>query len=163
MKEQQPTADTPSAIHAFWLAYLESLPTDSPEWDEEYFAEAFGDSPEMTEQLASLILEGTKTATCSALWDYEADDEPLPLVGEKCILLDGKDAPVCIIEITEVEIRPFNQVDARFASDEGEGDRSLGFWRRVHWDFFSRTLAQIGQEPAEDMPLVCERFRVIYP
>ena len=33
---------------------------------------------------------------------------------------------------------------------------------RRHWRFFSRTLPNIGKEPATDMPLVCERFRVVY-
>ena len=42
------------------------------------------------------------------------------------------------------------------------GDRSLEYWREAHWRFFSRTLPNIDKEPATDMPLVCERFRVIY-
>jgi hypothetical protein len=32
----------------------------------------------------------------------------------------------------------------------------------AHWRFFSRTLPKIGKEPTEDMPLECERFRLIY-
>jgi hypothetical protein len=28
--------------------------------------------------------------------------------------------------------------------------------------FFSRTLPSMGKEPATDMPLVCEGFRVVY-
>lgn len=152
----------PSDIHAFWLAFLETLPEDAPEWDETYSAEAFGDSLEMADRLSALILDGSKSATCSALWEYEAEDEPLPEVGEKYILLDGREQPLCVVETTEVEIRPYNEVDAQFASDEGEGDQTLAYWRRVHWDFFSRTLTSIGEEPTEDMPLVCERFRVIY-
>ena len=50
---------------------------------------------------------------------------------------------------------------ARFAWEEWKGDRSLDYWRKAHWDFFSRTLPAIGKEPGKDM-LVCERFRVIY-
>lgn len=152
----------PSDIHAFWLAYLQTLPEDAPEWDETYSAEAFGDSPETADKLAALILDGSKTATCSALWEYEVEDEPLPEVGEKYVLLDGQEKPLCIIETTEVKVRPYDQVDAQFAHDEGEGDQSLDYWRQVHWDFFTRTLPEIGEEPTEDMPLVCERFRVIY-
>lgn len=157
MNEQQP-----SKVHAFWLDYLETLPEDASEWNETYSAEAFGDSPAMADKLAALILSGSKTATCSALWEYEVEDEPLPEVGEKYILLDGQEKPLCIIETSEVEIRPYNEVDAQFAADEGEGDQSLEHWRKVHWEFFSRTLSEIGKEPVENMPLVCERFRVIY-
>jgi uncharacterized protein YhfF len=86
----------------------------------------------------------------------------LPEVGQKTIVLDGSDDPLCTIETTEVEVRPYNEVDARFAYEEGEGDRSLESWRQAHWRFFSRTLPNMGKEPTPDMPLVCERFRVIH-
>ncbi len=149
-------------IAAYWQAYLETLPADSPVRAERYVAEWFGDNPDLANELAALIVSGQKTATCSALWEWEAEGDPLPTVGLKTVLLNGNEEPVCIIETTEVTIKPYNQVDAQFAYDEGEGDRSLAYWREGHWRFFSRSLAQIGREPAEDMPLVCERFRVVY-
>ena len=147
---------------AYWRSYLETLPPDSPVRAEQYLAEGWGDSPEMVEELGALTASGTKTATCSALWEYEAEGEPLPETGLKTILLDGNGDPMCIVETTEVEVRPYGEVDARFAYEEEEGDRSLEYWREAHWRFFSRNLQDIGKEPATDMPLVCERFRVIY-
>ena len=149
-------------VESYWRSYLESLPADSPVRDEQYVAEGWGDSPEMADELGALIADGIKTATCSALWEYEAEDEPLPQVGLKSIVLDGKGDPLCIVETTEVEVRPYEEVDAGFAYEEGEGDRSLEYWREAHWRFFSRTLPNIGKEPTTDMPLVCERFRVVY-
>jgi uncharacterized protein YhfF len=149
-------------IESYWRSYLESLPADSPVRDEQYVAEGWGDSPEMADELGALIADGTKTATCSALWEYEAEDEPLPQVGLKSVVLDGKGDPLCIVETTEVEVRPYEEVDAGFAYEEGEGDRSLEYWREAHWSFFSRTLPNMGKEPTTDMPLVCERFRVVY-
>src|SRR5215213_7242889 len=94
--------------------------------------------------------------------EYIAEGSPLPETALKTIVLDGNGDPLCIVETTEVEVRPYDKVDARFAYEEGEGDRSLEFWRGAHWRFFSRTLPNIGKEPATDMPLVCERFRVVY-
>ncbi len=145
---------------AYWSSYLQTLPADSPTRDEEYVAEGWGDSPRLADELGVLIFDGTKTATCSALWEYEGS--ALPEVGSKTIVLDGQDDPLCIVETTEVAVRPYNEVDASFAYEEGEGDRSLEYWREAHWRFFSRTLAAIGREPSVDMPLVCERFRVIH-
>lgn len=116
----------------------------------------------MADELGALVAAGTKTATCSALWEYEAEGEPIPQVGQRSIILDGRGEPLCIIETVEVEIRPYNEVDPQFAYDEGEGDRSLTYWREAHWRFFSRTLPKIGREPTPTMPLVCERFLVIY-
>ena len=150
-------------IEAYWRSYLDTLPAGSPLRDEQYVAEGWGDSPQMADELGALIKARTKTATCSALWEYEAEGSPLPETGSKTIVLDGYNDPLCIVETTEVEVRPYNEVDDRFAYEEGEGDRSLEYWREAHWHFFSHTLpTNIGKESTPDMPLVCERFRVIY-
>jgi uncharacterized protein YhfF len=149
-------------IEEYWQGYLETLPAYSPVRDEQYVAEAWGDSSRLANELGALIVAGTKTATCSALWDYEAEGEPLPEVGVKTVVLDGIGDPLCIVETNEVEVVPYNQVDVRFAYEEGEGDRSLRYWREAHWRFFSRTLPNINRDPTTNMPLVCERFRVIY-
>jgi uncharacterized protein YhfF len=149
-------------IEVYWQGYLATLPADSPIHDEEYMAEGWGDSPRLADELGALIVAGTKTATCSALWEYETESEPVPESGVKIIVLDGNGDPLCIVETTEVEVRSYGEVDAQFAYEEGEGDRSLEYWRDAHWTFFSRTLPEIGREPTMDMPLVCERFRVIY-
>jgi uncharacterized protein YhfF len=149
-------------VEAYWLSYLQSLPPDAPVRDEHYVAEGWGDSPQMADELGAFIAAGTKTATCSTLWEYEAAGERLPEAGLKTIVLDGNGDPLCIVETTEVTVRPYDEVDARFAYEEGEGDRSLEYWREAHWRFFSRTLPNIGKVPAMDMPLVCERFRVVY-
>ena len=149
-------------IDAYWRGYVGTLPHDSPAREEPYVAEAWGDSPGLADELGALIASGIKTATCSALWEYEAEGDPLPEVGMKTIVLDGNNGPLCIVETTEVVVLPYDEVDARFAYEEGEGDRSLEYWRDAHWRFFSRTLPDIGREPTMDMPLVCERFRVIY-
>ncbi len=116
----------------------------------------------MADELGSLVLEGRKTATCSALWELEVEDEPLARPGERSVILNGKDEPLCIIETTEVTVRRFDEVDESFAYQEGEGDRSLEYWREAHRRFFARTLPGIWRRFAEDMPLVCERFRVIH-
>lgn len=122
----------------------------------------FGDSPEMADELLAPVLAGIKTATCSAVWEWEHDGEAIPYVGMLSVILDGKNEPACIIETTEVTIKKYNEVDPQFASDEGEGDRSLTYWRKAHEGFFTRTLPRIGKEFSEDMPLVCERFKVVY-
>jgi uncharacterized protein YhfF len=149
-------------VEAYWKRFLASLPADSPYRRRSYTAEKWGDYRELAEELGALIAAGTKTASCSSLWEWEAEGNPIPEVGLITIVLDWEGAPLCIIEAVEVEIKPYNQVDAQFAYEEGEGDRSLQYWREAHWRYFSRMLAAIGREPSEDMPLVCERFRVIY-
>ena len=149
-------------IAAFWHAFLATGPENITA-DTTYVAEPFGDNPRLADELGALIVQGVKTATCSALWEWEAEGAAVPQVGLITMVLDGRGEPLCIIETTEVTIRAFNEVDAQFAYAEGEDDRSLAAWRREHWRYFSRVLPEIGRAPADDMPLVCERFRVLYP
>jgi uncharacterized protein YhfF len=116
----------------------------------------------LADRLGALIVSGIKTATCSAVWEWEAEGKPLPRAGLKTIVLDGNNSPLCIIETTAVEIVPYREVCASFAKEEGEGDLSLEYWREAHWNYFSRTLPKIGHGATLHMPLVCERFRLIY-
>lgn len=76
--------------------------------------------------------------------------------------MDGRGEPFCIVETVDVFVRNYNEVDADFAREEGEGDLSLGYWQEAHRRFFSRSLPKIGRQFSEEMPLVCERFRLIY-
>ncbi len=148
-------------VEAFWRAYLASLPegvlapTSFQVWP-------FGDNPTLADDLVALVLAGRKMATCGSLYAYQIDDEPLPLPGSLSIITDGQGEPQCVIETIEVAVTPFNQVDAAFAYEEGEDDRTLESWRREHWKFFTREAAVLGYELTEEMPLVCERFRVVY-
>jgi uncharacterized protein YhfF len=112
---------------------------------------AFGDSPRLADELLDLVLKGIKTATCST------EDEPNPSTqGERWIVLDGRGLPRCVIESTEVTYRRYSDVDAAFAHDEGEGDRSLAYWRAAHRRYFGRQ-----GKFSEDMMLMCERFGVV--
>jgi len=146
----------------FWEAYLATLPDDAPARRATYVAEPFGDNPALADELGDLVFAGQKCATCSSLWEWEAEGKPIAETGAFWIVLDGRGAPLCIVETIEVTIRRFDEVDEAFAYDEGEDDRSLQAWREGHRRFFTRTLAAIGKEFAEEMPLVCERFRVVY-
>ena len=112
---------------------------------------AFGDSPALADELLELVIKGVKTATCST------EDEPnTSTSGERWIVLDGSGMPRCVIESVEVSYRRYNEVDAAFAHEEGEGDRSLDHWRDAHRRYFTR----MGRF-SEDMMLMCERFRLV--
>nr|WP_040286042.1 ASCH domain-containing protein [Sporosarcina koreensis] len=133
-----------------------------PEAPESAAAWGFGDSEEMADTLAALVADGTKTATASNYKMYELGDEPLPKVGQYDIVLDGSGSAVAVIRCVAVDVLPFNEVPAEHAYLEGEGDRSLGYWRDVHEDFFTREFIAEGMEFQEDIPVVCERFEVVY-
>lgn len=147
-------------IEEFWQEYRESLGDGAP-GEDDYQAWSFGDTPEMADELGQLVLNGTKTGTASLAWEYNVDDEPIPRAGEHSIVLDGKGDPLCIIKTMRVYIECFEDVDKEQAYAEGEGDRSLQYWRDAHWKYFSRRCEIIGRTPKETMPVVCERFQVV--
>jgi uncharacterized protein YhfF len=124
---------------------------------------AFGDSEGLADRLAQLVLHGPKRATAGLLVEFERDGEPLPRVGDHQVVLDGRGLPVCIIRTTAVDVGPLDQVDAAFAWDEGEGDRTLAWWQQAHREFFGRRCQQLGIPFAEDLPVVQERFMLVWP
>ncbi|MBL0887667.1 ASCH domain-containing protein [Myceligenerans sp. I2] len=123
---------------------------------------AFGDDPEVADELLDLILAREKTATSSMAWEYDDAGEPLPQSGELFILLDGERQPRALIRTTSVDTVPFDEVDEDVARAEGEGDKTLEYWRTEHESFFRRHLPE-GREFAGDMPVVVERFELLYP
>ena len=124
----------------------------------EYEAWAFGDDPDI---IAELTVKGIKTATCSAYYLYEKEGEELPKAGEYSVILNSRDEAVCVIKTVKVYIERFGNISEEHAYKEGEGDRSLEYWRKVHEDFFTKELGEVGIKFSEDMELVCEEFEVV--
>lgn len=124
-----------------------------------YQAWPFGEAPD---KLAELVRQGIKTATCSAYDLYQAGNEPLPQAGDYSIILNSKNEAVCIIQTTKVYVTEFNQVSAEHAFKEGEGDRSLAYWRKVHENFLTNELSSVHKAFDENTKVVCEEFEVVY-
>ncbi|WP_246746915.1 ASCH domain-containing protein, partial [Streptococcus mitis] len=78
-------------------------------------------------------------------------------------ILDSQNQAVCIVEITKVSVKPFNQVSADHAFKEGEGDKSIAYWRQVHEDFFAEWLREAGLTFTPESKVVLEEFRKVYP
>ena len=110
---------------AYWGRYLETLPAGHPHRGARLDAFAFGDSPELANELAALVVSGRKRATTSLPVEFTASGVPLPAVGDVSIVKDGAGRSVAIIELTEVRHTPFGRVDEAFAATEGEGDGTL--------------------------------------
>jgi uncharacterized protein YhfF len=152
-----------SKIETFWQDYLSTLSEEDQHNAPIFVVDQFADTPEAATKVGKLVRDRIKTTTSSLVWGLEHIGEPLPKVGDISLIVDGNGEPLCIIELIEVEIKPFNAVDEQFAFEYGEGDRTLAFWLSDNWDFHSRWCIEIGREPSETMPIVFQRFRVLYP
>jgi uncharacterized protein YhfF len=155
--------DLDAKTAAFWQVYLTSLPDAEEAIRRFYEIFRIGNNPEAADEGAALIKQGVKTATSSLLWVYQATNKPLPEVGSLSIVIGGRGEPICVVETITVEIKGFAEVDAAFAYDYGEWDRTLETWRAHCWEFNAPRCHPLGKAPAPEMPLVCERFTVVYP
>jgi len=149
---------------ALWSEFLASgVPSAAEAASATYTSWQFGYGVEQGDRLLDVVLTGPKRATAGALAAYEHEGEDVPRPGDFNIVTDGSGVGRCVIRTTSVDITPFEEVDAQFAWDEGEGDRSLEYWRSVHWPYFVRELASFGRVATQDMLVVCERFEVVFP
>ncbi len=156
--------DTQSGLE-LWASYVEANPRFV---DEQPPLERFGDSATMADELVALVLADVKTATASLVADYEAEDEPLPRIGQHWMVADAAGRARVVLRTTQLRIGALNSVDARFAYDEGEGDRTLDYWLRAHREFFMRSCERMGLQARADfeldaMEVQFERFTVAWP
>lgn len=116
-----------------------------------------GDPGGMRDRLNALVLAGEKTAT-AGLWksDYGPEDEELEEVGERLALLGSDSMALAVLEVTGVEIHPFDGVPWAFAQAEGEGFTSIQDWREGHRAYYKRG----GVVVADEDTMVCVWFQV---
>jgi uncharacterized protein YhfF len=145
--------DRAAALSEFWRSFVEATGIDGP-----YVTDSYGSDPETADELGRLVRDGPKRATTSLLSEYEEDDEPLPAVGNLSVVLDGRDTPLCVIRTVNVEVRAFGLVDEAYAWVEGEGDRSLEYWRDGHTRFF----ASLGKPVDDDTMVVLDTFELLW-
>ncbi|MGF1462210.1 MAG: ASCH domain-containing protein [Maricaulaceae bacterium] len=148
---------TPEQARA-WAAFLANTGrTGSP-----FEIDCFGDTPALADELGALVLAGTKQATCALVREYTARGLDPPQPGALSLILYGRAAPLCVVETTHVAIAPVSAVDAAFAWDEGEGDRTLASWLADHRAYFERVAARLNFTYTDAEPAVFERFQVVW-
>ena len=161
MTTDRPGDPDHAAAHAMYREYAAAA--GRPDDDEEPTVERFGDGAALADELLGLVLAGTKRATAGLVSDFAADGEPLPRIGGHWIVCDGAGVPRCVLRSTELRLGRLHSVDDAFAWDEGEGDRSRASWLDAHERYFRRTQAARGEEWSDDLEVVFERFRVVWP
>lgn len=156
-------ADPPAAdarVAAFWAEYCRraGLPAATP-----YQAWPFGDSPQLAHELAELVLHGPKRATAGLVACNELHPEAAPVADGYSVVTEYDGAPRCVIRTVWLDRRALDAVDAQFAWDEGEGDRTLADWLDGHHRYFRRECARLGLPYSDDIAVQLERFELLYP
>ena len=156
-----PPHDGPAAA-AMWAAYAATHP-EALAGEDDPPVGRFGDSVELADELLDLVVHGAKRATAGLVADFVAEGERLPRIGGHWVVCDGAGTPRVVLRSVELRIGVLESVDDAFAWDEGEGDRSRDWWLDAHRRFFTRMCANRGTRLTDDLEVVFERFRVVWP
>lgn len=149
-----------NSVEKLWERFIEVTP--------EYSNHAkpksgyFGDNEKDANILAELVKKDIKRATSHSLLGLQYREEPLPKLDELFVVTNWSGKATCIVKITSVKLVPYFAIHAEHARMEGEGDKSLDYWKKVHWDYYTRELEPFGRVPRESMIVVFERFEKIF-
>ena len=147
---------------AFLSAYLISLPSTHKHHQQPITSGYFCNDEESANNCSDLIYQGIKTATCSMKYWYDIEAESYPRINNLHIVTDWYGKPTSIIETTRVEECKFKNVSEKFAANEGEGDMSLDYWEKQHWQFFEEECKAVNITASKNMVLVLENFHVVF-
>jgi uncharacterized protein YhfF len=134
---------------------------------EDAFAEApktvhFCDNEKDANECAKLVKKGIKRTTSHSLLGLQYRKEPLPKVGDFTVVTNWEGKAQCIVRTTAVKFKPFFSIDEAYAKLEGEGDKSLEYWKKTHWEHYERELEPFNRVPRESMIIVCEEFEKVF-
>lgn len=131
---------------------VESLPED-------FTILQFGNTKEMTDDLASLVLKGDKTATSSLVQMADHLNRMRSKVGDCYLLMGSNQECLAFLEVKKTETRCFGDIDLQFAKDEG--DETLENWLEIHQSYYRHQMSLLGDTLQSDTKLHCEWFKVI--
>lgn len=122
----------------------------------------FCDNEQDANECAKLVKKGIKRATTDSLLGLQNREERLPKIGDYTVVTNWEGVAQCIVETVKVRLKPFFSIDEEYARLEGEGDKSLAHWKKVHWDYYTRELAEFERLPRESMIVVCQEFEIVF-
>jgi uncharacterized protein YhfF len=80
---------------------------------------AFGDGPELANELLQLVVSGDKTATCGSYASYR--QEQSPLLGDYSVILDARGEPACVIRTLSLRLIRYCDRQRRDGGQRGGG------------------------------------------
>ncbi len=149
-------------VKDLWKNYLDSIGEQMESTEKTYESWHFCNNEKEANALAELTKNGIKRATTGLLKSYEVENEPIAKVGELHIIEDWNGNGICVIKVKSVEILPFSEVTEAHAEIEGEGDKSLDYWREEHLKFFKQDAEGLNFSFTEDMEVVFMIFEPIF-
>ena len=147
------------AIEEFRDRYQKVSPGGS--WPERYAIRRMGNAPAIGETLLRLVASGEKTGLFSRPEDLHAAG-CTPQVGDYVVFTDHDDRPRCLVQMEECRLLKFCDVGPDLAACESPAARDLEVWRGIHRRYWTAALAKEGKAFDENMPVLFQRFRLVY-
>lgn len=122
----------------------------------------FCDNEKDANECAKLVKKGIKKATSDSLLGIQYRNEKLPKIGDFTVVTDWGGKAQCIVKTTKVRFKPFFSINEEYAKSEGEGDKSLSYWKKVHWKYYTKELEVFNRLPRESMIVVCQEFEKVF-
>ena len=144
-------------LDAFWARAGESinLPAD-------YQVRWIGLDRDTTREVIDLIRSGDKTGTFTLPWIVANTEQAEPVVGDTIILIDFDSRPELIVRLTHIETVAFGDVSESHTAIDGPPVRALSIWKPLHTNYWNGMLAPHGMQVSDDMPVLIEKFELLY-
>ena len=150
------------SIKNMWNTYLSTIDETYEFTALRYNVFYFGTTKSVANELADLVKNGDKQATTSLLCMYEIENEDIPKKNDISIITDYDGVAQCIIRTKKIFVVPFKDVNEEMAFIEGEGDKSLLHWRKIHLECFKEECEVVNLSFNEDFEIVFEEFELLF-
>ncbi len=147
------------AVPVFWSEC--QLKISPPPASDFFRVRHFGEDARVADLLVGLIASGQKTGTFTSPWLFEGKPNETPVVGGYTVVTNFLAEPRLLLRTTGVSTMHFDEISEKETSLDGPAVRNLDVWRRVHWAYFGRKLADLDRKPSPDMPITIEKFEVV--
>lgn len=146
-------------VENLWKEYCSTLTSQESLicLNEPYEVWDFGVDRERAEKLKQLVLNHKKTAATG----LRSKNNPVPLPGSKALILDNDGLPFCVIEYTDIKVKPFNEVTFDYAVLEGE-NTTLTEWQQEHREVFSDWCKEEGALFSDTDQVICHTFKLVF-
>ena len=112
--------------------------------------------------LVAAVKQGKKRGTAPSRLSLEKTAQKIPMPGEYWVVLNARSEPSCVVKVTKVEHRRFDEVDAEWAAREGEADGSFEYWYWMHRWYYGTVYRHWGLQWSEDIPVVLIYFDLVF-
>lgn len=157
---ETPKPPNPALMEAFWATAKAALP--KVQFAATYGTRMIGTNRDTNKIINSLVANREKVGTFPLPWYFEKTKQPLPKPGDFIMLVDFDGAPQALVRTSRLESRTWATITEDDIAIDGPTMRTMSAWKKVHFEHWTRQLTGTGRSIVDDMPVLVERFDLVY-